>query len=155
MAALSAAGAVLGLIALFLYLIPAFTRFKDVDQVRFGAPAQMLSIGYTIGYILLLLGFISIILAAITKAIPLILATMVIIVIGGLLLLIGVIGLIIGTFRLKDMIHDSLFTVAGILLIIGIFISYVTFVAWIIIFIASTQAMSKLTQTYANTAVYS
>ncbi|MEM4613964.1 MAG: hypothetical protein QXJ56_08445, partial [Ignisphaera sp.] len=65
-------------------------------------------------------------------------------VIGGILFLIGYIGNIIYFFKLKDVFNSTIFLVAAILLIIGIFIGITQFIAWILTFVETRSIESKI-----------
>jgi len=52
---------VLWLVALFAFLIPAFSRLKKYNAAVFGTPATLIKIGYAVGLIIVLVGFIIII----------------------------------------------------------------------------------------------
>lgn len=65
-------------------------------------------------------------------------------VIGGILFLIGYIGNIIYFFKLRDVFNSSIFLVAAILLILGIFVGILQFIAWILIFIETKSIESKI-----------
>ncbi len=137
-------GALLGLVALFAFLIPAFSHLKNADPSMFGTPATLVKIGYAIGFILFIIG-IGLILAVVATGNPaMALGGIGLFILGAIFLLIGLIGVAIGMFKLKDKTGDTLFLVAGILFIIGIFIGILQFIAWILVFVAANSAINKL-----------
>ncbi len=145
-------GAILGLIALFAFLIPAFSRLRDYNPGEFGTPSKLIKIGYAGGLILMIIGGILIAAAAAMGAATLVFAGAGLIIVAAILLFIGLIGLIIGVFRLKGATGEGIFTAAGILFIIGIFISILQFIAWILVFVGAGSARNKLQRAPAPTA---
>ncbi len=146
-------GAILGLASLFAFLLPAFSRFKEYDSSKFGTPSTLLKIGYGGGFALLFIAMLVLIGGAVAKSPGILLGGLALFGISAILLFIGLIGLIIGSFKLKDVTGEGMFTAAGVLFIIGIFVNILTFIAWILIFVAAGRALSKLgTGTYAAPA---
>ncbi len=141
---LSIIGGILSLIALFAYLIPSFGDLSKYDESAFNTPYKLLKIGYLLGLILFILSLIVIVLGAVGRSfIGLFLGT-VLILVSFILLLLGKIGLAIGMFKLRDRVAESLFLVAGILFIIGIIITIVDFVGWILVLVAAGSAIDRL-----------
>jgi uncharacterized membrane protein len=68
-----------------------------------------------------------------------------IIIIAAILLLIGYIGLIILGFKLNELEKNTLYLVAAILFIIGIFIGIASFVGWILLYVALGDSIRKAT----------
>ncbi len=136
--------AIIALIALFAFLIPSFSKLRDYDESAFGIPHKLVKIGYVIGFILLILGPLIMISAIFAKSEGLLFGGIALLIIAGILLLIGQIGVIVGMFRLNDRLKETLFLVAGILFIVGIFISLASFIAWILVLIAAGSAIDKL-----------
>lgn len=136
-------GAFLGLIALFVYLIPAFSKFRNTDPA-FSTPYTLVKLGFSGGLIIVFLAMIIIAIGVGIRSAIYALGGFITMVIGVILLIIGIVGLIIGTFKLRDITGEELFTVAGILFIVGIFISILQFVAWILVLIAAGSAIRKV-----------
>lgn len=130
------AGGILALIALFVYLIPGFNRLSMYDPSLFRTPRILVLIGLAIGYIMLIITQALAISGLIAVASVLALVTIV-------LLLVGYVGFLIGLFRLKNVTGESLFMVAGILFIIGVFVRIVIFIGWIILYIGARRALKK------------
>ncbi len=137
-------GAILGLVALFAFLVPAFSHFRNSDPSMFGTAATLVKIGYAVGFILFIIGMALIISAIVTLNPGMVFGGLGLSVIGAIFLLIGLIGLIIGMFKLKDKTDETLFLVAGILFIIGIFVGILQFIAWILVFVATNSTLNKL-----------
>ncbi|OYT46459.1 MAG: hypothetical protein B6U85_07510 [Desulfurococcales archaeon ex4484_42] len=141
---LSMVGGIISLIALFAYLIPSFSDLSKYDESAFSTPYKLLKIGYLLGLILFIVALIIIILGAVGRALTSIILGMVLIIISFILLLLGKIGLAIGMFKLRDRLAETLFLVAGILFIIGIIVTIVDFVGWILVLVATGSALDKL-----------
>lgn len=143
-------GSILALVALFAFLIPAFSALREYKEDRFGTPAKLIKIGYIGGFILLIIGTLVMIGIASSAAkvgapaLGSIFGVTAVIIIGAILLLIGQIGIIIGMFRLNDEFKTSSFLAAGILFIIGIFISILNFIGWILVFVGARSALNKV-----------
>ncbi|ADM27964.1 protein of unknown function (DUF996) [Ignisphaera aggregans DSM 17230] len=128
-------GAVITFIAFYSYLRPGALMLREADQ-RYSTAATLIDIGYFWGLILLIIG------------IPLLLIVIgvVLLIIGAILLLIGKIGVIILAFNLHDAEKNTLYLVAGILFIIGIFVELLTPIAWILMYIALGGSIERHTQ---------
>lgn len=145
-------GSILALVALFAFLIPAFSALREYKEDRFGTPAKLIKIGYIGGFILLIIGTLVMIgiaasaakVGAPAPALGSIIGVTAVIIIGAILLFIGQIGIIIGMFRLNDEFKTSSFLAAGILFIIGIFISILNFIGWILVFVGARSALNKV-----------
>jgi len=137
-------GAILGLVALFAFLISSFSSLREYDESRFGTPAKLLKIGYGGGFILIFIATLILVGGALAVSPGLMLGGLILFIIAGILLFIGLIGIILGMFKLKEVTGEGLFTAAGVLFIIGIFINILTFIAWIIVFVAAGRALSKV-----------
>ncbi len=137
-------GALLGLVALFAFLIPAFSHLKNADPSMFGTPATLVKIGYAVGFVLFIIGIGLIITVITTKNPSMVLGGLGLLALATIFLLIGLVGVAIGMFKLKDKTGESLFLVAGILFIIGIFIGILQFIAWILVFVGANSAINKL-----------
>ncbi len=151
-AAVALVGAILTLISLFAFLVPAFSRLRDYKEDRFGTPSKLIKVGYVGGFLLLVIGMLVMIgiiysaarAGAAGAAIGGVVGILAILVISVILLFIGQIGVIIGMFRLNDELKTSSFLAAGILFIIGIFINILNFIGWILVFIGSRSALRKV-----------
>ena len=141
---LSIVGGIISLIALFAYLIPSFNDLSKYDESAFSTPYKLLKIGYLLGLILFIIALVIIILGAIGRALAGIILGMVLMIVSVILLLLGKIGLAIGMFKLRDRLAETLFLVAGILFIIGIIVTIVDFVGWILVLVATGSALDKL-----------
>ncbi len=143
-------GSILSLVALFAFLIPAFSALREYKEDRFGTPAKLIKIGYIGGFILLIIGTLVMIGIASSAAkvgapaLGSIFGVTAVIIIGAILLLIGQIGIIIGMFGLNDEFKTSSFLAAGILFIIGIFISILNFIGWILVFVGARSVLNKI-----------
>ncbi len=147
-------GAILGLIALFGFLIPAFSHLRNADPSAFGTPATLVKIGYAVGFILIIIALVLIVSVTVTGNPGMVIGGMGLFFLGAIFLLIGLIGVAIGMFKLKDKTDESLFLVAGILFIIGIFIGILTFIAWILVFVGANSALNKLSSMSPQTQGY-
>ena len=121
--AISIAGAVLTLYAIFGKLIPSSTKFKEYDP-DFSASESLIKIGLVVGIILYIIGIVTL----------LIVIGIFILIIAYIFLLIGYIGLAILCFKINSKFNSTIFLVAGILFIISIFIPIIGFVAWILVY---------------------
>jgi len=128
------AGAVIALIAFYSYLRPGALTLRDADQ-RYSTAATLIDIGYFWGLLLIIIGI----------PLLLVLVGVVLLVIGLILLLIGQIGVIILAFNLHDAEKNTLYLVAGVLFIIGIFVRLLTPVAWILMYIALGESITRHT----------
>lgn len=153
------AGALMYIILLLVALILALVGFigffiSGVSMVanvkrEYASASTLLKIGFRIGLIILILALIiSIVGSLINPAI--ILVGLILILIGGILVFIGYIGLIILAFKLNSVEGVSLFMIAGILFIIGIFLPILGIVAWIIMYIGLGEAIYKAQRSMAT-----
>ena len=126
-------GAVIALIGVYVKLLPGASVLANYND-KYSTPASLLKIGYLWGLILIVIGVITLI--AIIGAFLMI--------IGLILLFIGKIGLIILMFRLSDGFNVSTFMIAGVLFILGLFISILDIMAWIIVYIGSKECIERL-----------
>ncbi len=147
-------GAILSLISIFAFLVPAFSSLREYNPSRFGTPSKMIKVGYVGGFILIVIAAI-IFLASIAGAASRgataahlvfggAIVTLALGVIGAILLFIGQIGVIVGMFRLNDELHKTSLLVAGILFIIGIFLGWLNFIGWILVFVGARSALNEL-----------
>jgi hypothetical protein len=130
-------GGVIALIGLWGKFIPGVEKLAVINP-EFGTSRTLIKIGLLWGIILLIVG-------AITLIIPIGLFRLFIIIIAGILLLIGYIGLIILGFKLNELEKNTLYLVAAILFIIGIFIGIASFVGWILLYVALGDSIRRAT----------
>jgi len=125
-------GAVISLIAIYAYLRPGALELSKADQ-RYSTASKLINIGYLWGLILIIIGLA---LALIIIGIPLL-------VIGIILLIIGKIGVILLSFNLNEAEKNVLYLVAGILFIIGLFVNILSFIAWILMYVALGESIRR------------
>lgn len=128
-------GAVLSLVALLVYLVPAFGRLERFDQASFGTPRRLVKTGYAGGLVAMILGLM----AAFVH--PFLAFSMLLV--AALLLLVGTIGIAVGMFRLDSKLGVREFLVAGVLFIVGLFIWVLMFVAWVMVFVGCSTAIRR------------
>jgi len=75
-----------------------------------------------------------------------------VILIGAVFILIGFIGVIILCFKLNDVYSNTLYLVAGILFIIGLFIPILAVIAWILLYAGLGSTVRKLQSTTPSLA---
>ena len=127
-------GFILVLVSVYGYLLPSVNQFATWKPEEFSTARTLIKVGYIAGPIIMIIGLATIF----------IVIGLGLIVIGGILLLVGEIGVIILLFKLRDAFNSTLFLVAAILAIIGIFIPILDFIAWILVFIESNSVKSKV-----------
>jgi len=159
------AGLILSLIAIFAKFIPGLRKLKQWNQ-EFSTAYTLTRIGMIIGLILILVGFIAMIPLAVIGAmsgnpiavIGSILAALGLMFIGMIFLFIGFIGIIISCFNMNSVFGESMYMIAGILLIlsliigiIGLFVwaasivsSILYLIAWILIYTAIPKTIAKI-----------
>jgi len=132
---------VIALVGFYVEFIPGVTGLARVRS-EFSTPAQLIRLGYIVGLLLVLIG------------IPLILVIMgvFVILIGAVFILIGFIGVIILCFKLNDVYSNTLYLVAGILFIIGLFIPILAVIAWILLYAGLGSTVKKLQSTTPSPA---
>lgn len=131
--ALIVVGLILILIALYMHVVPSFELLRDYEPGVYGTAATLVRIGYVWGAILVIIGVLTLV----------VLIGIVLLVVGIILLLLGEIGVIIGMFQINGETGESMFMVAGILFLIGLFVPFLTFIGWILIYIATDSAIAK------------
>lgn len=129
-------GAIIALLGVYIKLLPGASSLADYSE-RYSTAASLIKIGYLWGLILIIIGIIT--LAVVIGAF--------FIIIGYILLFIGKIGLIILVFKLNDEFSDSKFLIAGILFILGIFVSLLDLIGWILVYIGAGEAIKRLEAT--------
>jgi len=127
-------GGVIALIGLWGKFIPGVEKLAVINP-EFGTSRTLIKIGLFWGIILLIVGSLTLI----------ILVGLFIIIVAAILLLIGYIGLIILGFKLNELEKNTLYLVAAILFIIGIFIGIASFVGWILLYVALGDSIRKAT----------
>jgi hypothetical protein len=132
-------GGVIALIGLWGKFIPGVEKLAVINP-EFGTSRTLIKIGLFWGIILLIVGALTLI----------ILVGVFIIIIAAILLLIGYIGLIILGFKLNELEKNTLYLVAAILFIIGIFIGVASFVGWILLYVALGDSIRKATGTLST-----
>jgi hypothetical protein len=127
-------GGVIALIGLWGKFIPGVEKLAVINPV-FATSRILIKIGLFWGIILLIVGALTLI----------ILVGLFIVIVAAILLLIGHIGLIILGFKLNELEKNTLYLVAAILFIIGIFIGIASFVGWILLYVALGDSIRKAT----------
>jgi uncharacterized membrane protein len=127
-------GGVITLIGLWGKFIPGVEKLAALNP-EFGTSRTLIKIGLFWGTILLIVGAATLI----------VLIGVIIIIIAAILLLIGYIGLIILGFKLNELEKNTLYLVAAILFIIGIFIGIASFVGWILLYVALGDSIRRAT----------
>lgn len=138
-------GVLVGLVA-FLYgvyakFVPGVTKLSEIDS-SYSTAKTLIRLGYIWGVILMIIG------VPLTLLVIGILITFV----GLILLLLGHIGTIILCFNLNGKEGNSLYLIAGILFIIGIFVPILSFISWILLYIAFSNSESKWATTQSTPA---
>jgi len=127
-------GGVIALIGLWGKFIPGVEKLAVINP-EFGTSRTLIKIGLFWGIILLIVGAVTMI----------VIIGIFIIIVAAILLLIGYIGLIILGFKLNELEKNTLYLVAAILFIIGIFIGIASFVGWILLYVALGDSIRKAT----------
>jgi uncharacterized membrane protein len=127
-------GGVIALIGLWGKFIPGVEKLAAINP-EFGTSRTLIKIGLFWGTILLIVGAATLI----------VLIGVFIIIIAAILLLVGYIGLIILGFKLNELEKNTLYLVAAILFIIGIFIGIASFVGWILLYVALGDSIRRAT----------
>ncbi len=163
---------IIGFAALFMYLIPGFADLREYDHSRFNTPYTLIRIGIIGGLVLLTIALLLVLylfsisilyvhliyhrfimagaysISSFTlypsNIIYLIYIAELLIILSNILFIVGYVGIIIGLFRLKDVTGEDLFLVAAILYIVGIFIPFIIFIAWILILVAARDAVKRI-----------
>lgn len=155
-------GIIISLVGLYGRLVPGVGELAKTDN-RFSTASTLIRIGYVWGAIMLIVGLI-IIIAGIVAGVAIgftaigrphgvhsiaggvlgiLVAGGVLGIVGAILVLIGYIGVIVLAFKFNETENDSLYLVAGILFIIGLLIPLITFIAWILMYIALGRSIDK------------
>jgi len=139
-------GFLLSFIAVYAYLVPGAKKLGDAQQ-KYSTASKLISIGFVWGLILLILGIVLLIFLILPFLSFFALLAVPIILIGALLFLIGKIGIIILSFDLHESENNTLFLIAGILFIVGLFVPVLSFIAWILMYVALGESIRKLEAT--------
>ncbi len=110
---------IVALISIFMYLIPAFSRFAKYSPDRYGMAYTFVKYGMTFGVLLLFLSVVLVVVGFATFNIAIAKIGAIILIISLICFMIGSIGYWIGLFRLKEDTGDTLFMIVAILDIIG------------------------------------
>lgn len=138
-------GLILIIIAVYVFLLPSAKQFTKWKPAEFSTPSKLLRIGYIWGIVTLIIALLIMIIGAVTMNLLIVFSGIGIAIIGGILFLVGYIGNIVYFFKLKDAFNSTIFLVAAILLIIGIFIGITQFIAWILAFVETRAIENKIT----------
>jgi hypothetical protein len=127
-------GAVTALLGLYSMFLPGVKKLSELNPV-FKTSKDMIRFGYYYGMILLLIGAVTLLVLGEASMAFLILAT--------ILLFIGYIGLIVLSFKLEKVEGESLYMVAGVLFIMGIFVDILALLGWMILYVAVGSSIRK------------
>ncbi len=127
----------------FIFLRSTYKILKDKSW-KFKSSYTGMNLFFS-GLILLLIGLV-LIFSVVKLATPYILiGGLILIFIGGVMAFIGeIMGLIMGTFRLKDYFQESKFGTAGIMYIVGIFISVFGLIGAVFMYIGVKNVINRL-----------
>ncbi len=125
-------GAGLSLYGLYGKIIPGAERLAAADS-RYSTAHSLLKIGYLGGLGLLIIGVLTLV----------IIIGIFFILLGMIFLLIGKIGMALIMFKLNEDYDESMMLIAGILFIIGIFIGFAEFIAWILVYLGIDSVIQK------------
>lgn len=144
MAVLLLAGAVISLVGVYTKFVPGTTRLAEVDP-RYRTASTLIRVGYVGGLIALIAGVFLLLIPVIGWVLG-----VVAIIVGLILMFIGNIGVIVLCFNLSDAEKITLYLVAGILFIIGIFVYIANFIGWILLYIALGDSVKRRATTMAT-----
>ncbi len=148
------AGFVLVIVATYGYLLPASSRFAEFDREKYGTVSTLLKVGYLGGLLTVIGGIAAAVVGVLARLLGFVLVGLIIAVVGLILFIVGYIGLILLMFKLREDTGDDTFLVAGILFIIGIFVSLLAVVAWILVYVAAKpEARPVRGPTYSGTGI--
>lgn len=128
-------GAILALTAVYGKLIPSSKDLSNYDP-ELASAAMLIKIGYAWGFILAIVGVLTL---AIVVGIVLIILALI-------FLIVGAIGLIIMLFKLNSSLKETMFIIAGVLFIIGMFLPIVDFIGWILVYVGANSILIRLRQ---------
>ena len=125
-------GGIIWLIGVWGKFIPGVRRLGELNP-EFRTASTLIRIGLFWGIILIIIGILLLI----------IIVGFFVTIIAAILLLLGYIGVIILGFKLHSVEKNTLYLVAAILFIIGIFIPVLSFIAWILLYVALGDSIRK------------
>lgn len=125
-------GGIIWLIGMWGKFIPGVRRLRELNP-EFETASTLVYVGLFWGIILMIIGALLLI----------VIVGFFIIIVAAILLILGYVGIIILGFKLHDMEKNTLYLVAAILFIIGIFVPILSFVAWILLYIALGDSIRK------------
>ena len=125
-------GGIIWLIGAWGKFIPGARRLGELNP-EFGTASTLIYIGLFWGIILMIIGVLLLV----------VIVGFFIIIVAIILLILGYVGVIILGFKLHDLEKNTLYLVATILFIIGIFVPILSFIAWIILYIALGESIRK------------
>ncbi len=139
-------GLVIGLIAIYGKLLPGASRLAKYSD-RYSTASSLIKIGF-IGVIVLIIFFVM--MAAFLTLNPLYIYTWFIVVllmmlVGVVLVLIGIIGIAVLSFKLNEEFNEATLLAAGIMFILGIFVSFLFIIGWILLYVGTGSAIRKFT----------
>ncbi|MCS7112033.1 MAG: DUF973 family protein [Ignisphaera sp.] len=137
-------GLVMIIVAVYAFLLPSAKQLAKWKPAEFSTASKLLRIGYIWGAAILILALLLIIAGAISINLGTVIGGLAVAIIGGILFLLGYIGNIVYFFKLRDTFNSTTFLVAAILLIIGIFIHLLQFIAWILAFIEARNIEGRI-----------
>jgi len=135
---------ILAFIAVFAYLVPSAGDLAKWRPDEFSTPSKLMKIGYIGGLVLVIIAILLLIVAILAENVLMVLGALGLIVLGGILAFIGWIGNLIYFFKLNGVFKESLFLIAGILLIISLFVGVTGFIAWILAFAGAGSVEKKI-----------
>jgi len=129
-------GAVIALLGVLEKLVPGASSLASYSN-RYSTAASLIKTGYLGGLIAIIFGIFTLF----------ILVGIVLLLVGLILLFIGKIGLIILMFSLNDEFQESKILLAGILFILGIFVSILDIIAWILVYLGASELIERIRST--------
>lgn len=136
-------GIIIMLVALFAFVVPGASRLAHWNT-EFSSPSKLIRVGLVGGLIVMIIALLILIAGALTLNPGAVLGGLALMVIAGIMSFIGYIGIILLSFRLNKVFGETIFMVAGILFIVGIFVGILMFIAWILMFVGLGSAIDKL-----------
>ena len=139
--------AALLMILSFVFLRRGYRALKGVSK-EFSSPYTGVNM-FFIGLLVIILGSIIIIPLALfsTSAIALSIGIIAVLVIGSILAFIGeILALIVGPFRLGTYFNKSTFRTAGIIMIIGLFVTFISIAGVVLIYSAANSVLRITSQ---------
>ena len=125
-------GAIVALIGLWGKFLPGVKKLASLNP-EFSTASTLVNLGLFWSIILILVGVVLLIA----------LIGIVFVFAGYILLILGYVGMLILCLKLNDLEKNALYLVAGILFVLSIFISILGFVAWILLYVALGESISR------------